>query len=103
MSISRRHFYLGAATAMTATRVVGANERVHVGIVGLGGRGSAHNNEYLGIGAAQVVALCDVNQAALEKNNATVVRKGQPKAKEYRDMRELFADKNVDAVSTANS
>jgi predicted dehydrogenase len=100
--MNRRHFYLGATAALASTRVWGANERVQMGIIGLGGRGTAHLGSYLKIPGAQVVALCDVNQAALEKSNATVTRDGaNPKAKEYRDMRELLADKSVDAVSTA--
>jgi len=99
--MNRRHFYLGATAALSATRVFGANERVRMGIIGLGGRGTAHNQTYLSIPGAQVAALCDVNQAALEKANATVVKAAQPKAKEYRDMREMLADKSIDAVSTA--
>ena len=99
--MNRRHFYLGATAALSSSRVWGANERVQMGIIGLGGRGTDHLKTYLNIPQAHVVALCDVNQAALEKSNASVTRAGNPKAKEYRDMRELLADKSVDAVSTA--
>ena len=35
-----RRFFLGAATAAAAARVWGANDRINVAIVGLGGRGS---------------------------------------------------------------
>lgn len=38
-TISRRTFFQGAALAASATRVIGANDTINVGIVGLGARG----------------------------------------------------------------
>ena len=96
-----RRFFLGALTAASAVRVWGANDKVNVGIVGLGGRGSSHLNTYTGLNEAQVVALCDVNQAAREKAQATLSRKNLEKAREFEDMRQMFADPKVEAVSIA--
>ena len=96
-----RRFFMGAAAAASAMRVMGANERVNVAIVGLGGRGSAHLNVYSRLPEARVVALCDVNQAAREKGQATLLRNTGEKAKEFEDMREAFADASVEAVSIA--
>src|SRR5712671_6116233 len=102
-SLTRRHFFYSAGmtlTAAQATRVMGANDKVQVGIVGLGGRGTDHVKTYLTLtNDATIGALCDVNQAALERAQTTVERGGQQKPKGYADMRELFADKNIDAVS----
>jgi predicted dehydrogenase len=92
---------MGAAAAASAMRVWGANDRVPIAIVGIGGRGSGHLRTYLGLPEAQVVGLCDVNQAAREKAQATVAREGQEKAKEFKDMRDVFADSSVHAVSIA--
>jgi hypothetical protein len=50
-----RRFYLGALTAASAVRVWGANDKVNVGILGLGGRGTSHLNTYTGLNEAQVV------------------------------------------------
>ena len=96
-----RRFFLGALTAASAVRVLGANDKVNVGIVGLGGRGSSHLNTYTGLAEAQVVGLCDVNQAAREKAQATLARKNLAKANEYEDMRQMFADPKIEAVSIA--
>src|SRR4051794_35126888 len=41
-----RRFFIGAATAAATTRVWGANDKINVAIVGLGGRGSNHLTEY---------------------------------------------------------
>ena len=46
--------------AASASRVLGANSRVQLGIVGLGGRGTDHLKTYLAIPGAQVAGLCDV-------------------------------------------
>ncbi len=90
-----------AALSIGANRILGANDRVRMAIVGLGGRGSNHLSEYLELAGADVAGLCDVNQAALEKSQATIARKQRPKAKEYGDMRKVFEDKDIDAVSIA--
>ena len=86
-------------TAAQANRVMGANDRIQMAVVGLGGRGRGHVNNYLQIPSAAITALCDVDQAALERSQATVQRATQQTPKGYTDMREVFADKNVDAVS----
>jgi predicted dehydrogenase len=74
---------------------------VSLGIVGLGGRGSSHLNTYTGLAEAQVVGLCDVNQPARENAQATLARKNLDKAKEFEDMRQMFADPKIEAVSIA--
>ena len=96
-----RRFFLGALTAASAVRVWGANDKVNVGIVGLGGRGTNHLNIYTNLAEAQVVGLCDVNQSAREKAQATIARKSQEKATEFEDMRQMFADPKIEAVSIA--
>src|SRR6267142_371632 len=99
--VTSRRFFLGAATAAAATRVWGANDKVNVAIVGLGGRGTNHLNIYSRIPEANVAGLCDVNQAAREVAQTTLVKNTSQKAKEFEDMREAFADPNVEAVSIA--
>ena len=100
-SISRRSFFQGAAAALSAARVIGANDRIHVGIIGIGGRGTDHLKSYIQIPQCQVTALCDVNQAARERAQARLQSSMSTKGKEYKTMRDLFADKDVDAVSVA--
>ena len=96
-----RRFFVGAAAAASAMRVWGANDRINVAIVGLGGRGSNHLSIYSSLAGARVAALCDVNQAARERAQATLVKNTSQKAKEFEDMREAFADSSVEAVSIA--
>jgi predicted dehydrogenase len=101
MASSRRSFLLSATSALASTRAMGANDRIPLGIVGLGGRGRDHMNEYTELPDCDVVAVCDVNQAALERGVAMVQKKTLKAPKQFNDMRKLFDDKSVAAVSIA--
>src|ERR1700722_15412723 len=99
---SRRTFFsfaTAAVAASTTTRLRGADDKVNVAVVGLGGRGQAHMTEYGKLPGARIVAVCDVNQAALEKGQAKVKRETGKEPKAYKDMRQVFDDKTVQAVS----
>ncbi len=96
-----RRFFLGALSAAAATHVWGANDRINMAIIGLGGRGSDHLRQYMRIPEARIAGLCDVDQAAREKAQAALTRGGAERAKEFEDMREAFADPGIDAVSIA--
>jgi hypothetical protein len=76
-----------------------ASDKVNVAVVGLGGRGRDHVNSYSKLPEANIVAVCDVNQAALERGQAQVEKLTGKKPKGYADMKQVFADKEVDAVS----
>ncbi len=101
-SNTSRRFFLGAATAAAAQRVMGANERVNLVQVGVGGRGRDHINTYSTLpNLVNISGVCDVNQAARERGQSIVVKAGGMKPKEYDNMKQVFADKDVDAVSMA--
>jgi predicted dehydrogenase len=92
----------GAAAIATAARpILGANDRIRVGIIGLGGRGNNHMTSFAQVQTCEVAGLCDVNQAARERGVALIQKLRGNKAKEYEDMRQMFADKDIDAVSMA--
>jgi len=45
-------------------------DHIGVGLVGIGGRGTAHLGSYVKIGDCHITGLCDVNQAARERPQA---------------------------------
>jgi len=101
-TIQRRHFIVSAGIALTAaqaTRAVGANDRIRVGIVGLGGRGKDHMDLYMAAAGAEIAALCDIDPAALDRATEYVMSHSPAKPAAYADMRALFANREVDAVS----
>jgi predicted dehydrogenase len=96
--MERRTFLLGAGLTLGARA---ANDRVGIGVIGIGGRGRDHLHYYGNLPDARVVAICDVNTAQTERG-AQIVQKLQGiKPQVYQDLRKLFEDKNVDAVSIA--
>jgi predicted dehydrogenase len=100
---TRRSVIRGGAAAIATARfpILGANDRVQLGIVGLGGRGTAHMNFYSTLDEARIAGVCDVNQAARERAVALVNRLKGNQPNEYDDMRKLFDSKDIDAVSIA--
>src|SRR5690242_13584063 len=89
----------GLAAASSARPLSGANEKINLAIVGIGGRGRDHIEEYSKLPDCRIAALCDVDQASLERGQALVQKLGGEKPKGYADMRQVFDDKSVDAVS----
>jgi predicted dehydrogenase len=97
---TRRTFLQASGlTAFAATRAWGANDRINVAIVGVGGRGRDHIKNYAKLGDAHIYALCDVDQANLERGVALAQKLTGEKPKTYEDMKDVFADKEVHAVS----
>jgi predicted dehydrogenase len=97
---SRRTFLQASAlSALSATRAWGANDRINVAVIGVGGRGRNHVEEYAKQQGARIYALCDVDQANLERGTALASRLTGETPKGYKDMKEVFADPQVHAVS----
>lgn len=105
MPFSRRQFLgrTGAAMiggTMASTAVFGANERVNMAVIGFNGRGGEHIDVWCDHADSNLVALCDVDRKVLDQGIASL-EKLNKKVKTFRDMRDLFEDKDVDAVSIA--
>jgi predicted dehydrogenase len=100
MKSTRRTFVQAAGlSALAAGRVWGSNDRINVAIVGVGSRGQSHIQGYAKQPDANIYALCDVDQPNLERSQARVKLLTGFTPKGFSDMREVFADKEVHAVS----
>ena len=112
----------GAAawTAVASAQVRGANDRLRVGLIGCGGRGTLDARLMRGTAEdiqavarenyhdgnldprlkeprnVEIAALCDVNGARIDS-----ARQWSPQAKVYTDFRKLLADREIDAVIIA--
>lgn len=91
----------GLMTAASAKRVLGANDRVRIAVIGVRGRGWDHVKGYRTIPGVEIAYFCDVDENVLRKRLADAEQMGIPKPQTYWDVRKLLADKNVDAVSIA--
>ncbi|MDI6829206.1 MAG: Gfo/Idh/MocA family oxidoreductase, partial [Armatimonadota bacterium] len=111
--LSRRDFLKGSAAAgaalglgvynanaiMAAPRVIGANDRIQIGIIGCGNKGTNHLRNLVqkskNEGKVAVVAVCDIYEP--RKNRA----KGISGAEVHHDYRKLLERKDIDAVVIA--
>jgi predicted dehydrogenase len=82
-------------------RVLSANDRVRVAVIGLHDRGNDHILALAEIENVEIAALCDVYMPILNQRLAEVEKMGRPKPKGYQDVRKLLEDKTIDAVSIA--
>jgi predicted dehydrogenase len=89
------------ATAASASRIMGANDRIRVAIVGVRGRGWDHVRGYQPIPGVEIAYFCDVDENILRKRCADAEAMGIAKPQTQVDFRKLIEDKNVDAVSIA--
>src|ERR1044072_1251557 len=95
---SRRNFArTGLVTALSYSRVLGANDRVRMGYIGLGNRGDQVHDAFLEHGDQQTVAVCDLRDDYLD----LAVKKSRGTPARYKDYKKLIEDKNVDAVVIA--
>ncbi len=91
----------GAALAWPNSRVIGANDDIRVGIVGVKGRGQAHIKGYVGAKGARVTAMCDVDPSYLDARATLLSAQQKMKIATFSDMREMFEKGEIDAFSTA--
>lgn len=89
-----------APTILAGDGWKGANDRVNVAIMGIRGMGQSHIKSYQNLKNVQVAALCDVDENLFaERVKKHFTDKDLPKPKIYKDLRKLYEDKDIDAVS----
>jgi predicted dehydrogenase len=98
MVLDRRNFFRSAVawTAASYGRILGANERVNLGLVGSGERGRYVMTRFIETKTVDVKAVCDVFA-----DNIDLAQQKAPGAKSFRDHRKLLEDKSIDAVLIA--
>ncbi len=94
--------YVIPATAMGRDGAVAPSERIVMGGIGIGNRGTYDLGCFLPEPDVQFVAICDVKAARREAVKKMVDEKnGNQDCKTYRDLRELLARDDIDAVLIA--
>jgi predicted dehydrogenase len=98
MELHRRDLVRGLAAVSAASyaRVLGANDRIHLGLIGAGDRGRHDMSQFQAAGGVDVAAVCDVYAEQIDK-----ARQKAPHAKNFNDHRKLLELKDVDAVLIA--
>ncbi len=107
--VTRRQFLGSAAAAATFPAIipgsalglngaVAPSNRIAMGFIGVGGKGTNGMKNFLGCKDAQVAMVCDVNTDAREQARNLA---GLPPEMAFNDFRDLLARDDIDAVQVA--
>src|SRR5688572_24476054 len=104
-SFPRRSFLLGASAAAHSSFAAQSapSDRVRIAIVGVGSRGSGHIKESLPLGNVEIAAMVEVDGARAEAASQLIFQKTGKRPIIESDMRRVFEDKSIDAVTIATT
>ncbi len=94
MDTRRRFLQASAAAAVVSKTVLGANDRIQMGIIGTGGRGMQVQASFAKHQDCAFIAACDVAKDRLDQ----AVQKIGGKVDAYGDYRRILDRKDIDAV-----
>ncbi len=90
----------GAPYVLAGEGWMGANDRVNVAVIGIRGMGQYHISSFHELPNVRVAALCDVDENLFaERVQKHFTDVGLPEPRIYVDLRRLFEDPDIDAVS----
>jgi predicted dehydrogenase len=83
------------------SRAFGANDKVRIAVLGVNGRGNSHIEGFSNLPDVEVACLCDPDLVVLGKKAKEFEEKYGRKVDQKQDLRKVFEDKSIDAVSIA--
>lgn len=109
MHTNRRTFLKKSAAATAALgfispysslsgRIIGANDKLVCGVIGVNGMGFADLRAFLGQPNTECAALCDVDENVLQKRIAEVEEMQGKAPKGYKDFRKLLEHAGIDVI-----
>ena len=100
--ITRRNLVAATAASLIGTRGwAGANDRIRIAILGLGGRGGDHLKAAAKVPGLEVATFCDPDQTQLQKRGAQFEQLTGKKPAFEQDLRRVLDDKSIDVVTVA--
>lgn len=79
----------------------GANDRMRVAVIGINGRGKDHISGFMKQDNVEVATICDVDNVVLQAGSKAFEEKYGKKVATEQDLRRVYDDKSIDAVSIA--
>ena len=106
-SLNRREFVKGSLSTAAALTILpirksyAANEKVIIGVMGLGGRGTYLAERFAGRSDAEVAYLCDVDTRRFARARNVVEEAQDKRPKMVQDFRRILDDSSVDVLINA--
>lgn len=103
MSEQNRRTFIKSSIAAAAVgkSVLGANDRINVAVIGLRGRGRDHMLNFSKATGCRVAAICDIDEEQIGRGKKFLEQLKSPAPEVYGDLRRVFDNKNIDAVTIA--
>lgn len=100
---SRRTFMVsaGGAVAHLAAGKASASDKIRIAVLGVHGRGRSHIGGFEALPDAEIAMLCDPDNTVLAKRAAEFQERYGRKVATEQDLRRVFENKEIDAVSIA--
>src|ERR1700722_15596556 len=101
---SRRSFVMGAGSALAvnlSARKASANDKIRVAVLGVNGRGKDHIKGFQSQPGAEVAILCDPARSVANEPALEFFDTYGKTVKVEQDLRRVFDNKEIDAVSIA--
>ena len=89
-----------AMPAVSRARILGANDQLRVGVIGVRGRGRSHIQGFRKLAGCRVAALCEVDAAIMDREATRLAKAGED-VDRYVDYRAMLDAKDIDAISIA--
>jgi predicted dehydrogenase len=93
----------GLTAAAASSGWAQASDRVRVAVIGVGSRGTAHIKEMAPVAGIEVAAVVDPDTNRAEKAASEIRARTGKGPRVEADMRRIFEDKNIDAVTIATT
>jgi len=90
-----------ASSAVSYSRILGANDRIHVAVMGVGGRGQVLAQEFAATNGVVVTDLCDPDLRRCDTANSELESAGHPKARTQSDIRKTLESSDNDVLVVA--
>jgi predicted dehydrogenase len=88
-------------SALSYSRIKGANERIRVSVMGVNSRGAALAQSFASQDNCDVLHICDVDTRAIAKCIEELGKVRQIKVEDFRDFRKSLESKDIDALVIA--
>ncbi|MCB0664178.1 MAG: Gfo/Idh/MocA family oxidoreductase [Saprospiraceae bacterium] len=108
---SRRKFLKNTALSTTAmtlgmsaksySRIMGSNDRINFGVIGMNSRGGALIDSILEVKNTSISDICDVDSRVIEKRSGEIQKKSGSKPAGHKDFHSILDNQEIDAIAIA--